>query len=183
MIMIGMSLAGNRHNNVACEKGFTLIEVLVTLFLLALLAGVASTAIDLSGERNARYEVKSVANLINALRDEAESTGRSFGLMIDDATYSVVEFDAEQGKWREIKNDRLGFTRTIHGSFVFEEGESGGWWSQQKRTIRKDFPQIAIYSSGEMTPFRLGYVLSQQTEPLFYIVSDGMSDSTWDIAR
>lgn len=77
--------------------GFTLIELIVTLFVVALVAGLAVPAIGRSGETiRARADVSRFAALLRHTREQAITARRPHDVLIDPAGQRVsVKTDAE----------------------------------------------------------------------------------------
>lgn len=166
-------------------RGFTLIEILLAMFVLALVAGLAAMAMDHSGERRARYQVKSLSELLNALVDEAESTGQTYGVVIEDHAYRVVVLDPVSKSWGAPSDQKLSKKVVLEDNreLSFTEGESVGWWEPRKLPVKTDTkdnaPQILILASGEMSAFRLSYTGGEGMAH-YVIESDGVAPVRWE---
>ncbi len=69
------SAAGNSaraaHRPPAADAGFTLLEILVTLVVMALLTGLVALALPSSGDEGARTEAQRLAALLDTAREQA----------------------------------------------------------------------------------------------------------------
>jgi prepilin-type N-terminal cleavage/methylation domain-containing protein len=82
----------------ANDRGFTLIEVLVVLALLALVAGVAVSGLRSVTKSDMRTSAVKMAGAMRYLFDRASTTGRIHRMVID----------FEQGRyWAEVSDDRF----------------------------------------------------------------------------
>jgi general secretion pathway protein H len=87
-----------RPNNFA--RGFTLLEMLVVLVIVAVMAGLAVFGMQDSPARKLQREANALAALINAAADEAVSRSLEIGLVIDARGYRFVFLDPETRRWQ-----------------------------------------------------------------------------------
>lgn len=103
--------------NSRLERGFTLLEVLITMALIGIAIGVATFQLS-SGTRPYEFKnaVKLLNNQANLVQEEAILQGKEFGLRfdvdstLDDATgqgyelytYRWLVFDAENSLWQNV---------------------------------------------------------------------------------
>jgi general secretion pathway protein H len=132
-------------------RGFTLMEILVVLVILAVLAGAVSLALaGAGGERTLAREAERAEALIAYACEQAELGGRTIGISVNQSGYRFSR--TEQEVWVPYKDGEL---RTRH------------WPAPMNATLRRDEtpvplgddfpdnPQALCYPSGELTPFRL----------------------------
>ncbi|HCY04990.1 MAG TPA: type II secretion system protein GspH, partial [Gammaproteobacteria bacterium] len=83
-----------------CAGGFTLIEVLVVVAIVAVLAGMVGTSFVGSG-RTQEMEgfAQRMAQRIELARDRALQRNREWGLFLDDDGYEFAEFDEATQTW------------------------------------------------------------------------------------
>lgn len=152
------------------ERGFTLIEILVVVIIIAIISGVALMSMSLIGDdRELDTERKRLATLIELAQDEAVMQGREFGLELMTSTYRFVEFDPFEFRWSEIQDDELFRLRQLPEGMEFE------LYVEDKRIILKNDPKLIedpdeagasltseayaphvfVFSSGETTSFEI----------------------------
>lgn len=152
------------------QRGFTLIEILVVVVIVATISGIALMSIGLIGDdRELDTERKRLATLIEVVQDEALMQGREFGLELMTSTYRFVEFDPFSSRWSEVVGDDLFRPRSLPEGMEFE------LYVEDKRVILendpKEFedpdetgmtlttktyaPHIFVFSSGESTAYEI----------------------------
>lgn len=152
------------------QRGFTLIEILVVVIIVATISGIALMSIGLIGDdRELDTERKRLATLMEVAQDEALMQGREFGLELMTSTYRFVEFDPFTSRWSEVMGDDLFRSRSLPEGMEFE------LYVEDKRVILendpKEFedpdesgmnlttetyaPHIFVFSSGESTAYEI----------------------------
>ncbi len=152
------------------QSGFTLIEILVVVIIVATISGIALMSIGLVGDdRELSTERKRLAALIEMVQDEATMQGREFGLELMNSTYRFVEFDPFTAQWSEVLGDDLLRLRELPEGMEFE------LYIEDKRVVLENDPQefedpdekttslgnetyaphIFVFSSGESTAYEI----------------------------
>lgn len=85
----------NRTNN-----GFSLIELLVVVFIIGISASMAVLYIDTSEER-LETEARKIYALLKYMRDDAIIKGKSFSMVIKDKEYSFARYT--DNKWQMLE--------------------------------------------------------------------------------
>ena len=152
--------------------GFTLLEVLVVLTILAVLTGTVMLAFTgADQEQNLRGAAERLAMRIELARQHALTRNREWGIYVEADTYHFAEFDPEQSIWVKQTGrpfDRPDLPALVSLSLDLEEFDSLPFDEND------DLPQILIFSSGEITPFRL--LLEPEWRALpWALTSDGLS--------
>lgn len=151
-------------------NGFTLIEILVVVIIIATISGIALLSMNLIGDdRELDTERKRLATLIELAQDEAMMQGREFGLELMTSTYRFVEFDPFTSEWSEILGDEIFRLRQLPEGMEFE------LYVEDKRIVLDNDPQqfedpedetmslaieiyaphVFLFSSGESTSFEI----------------------------
>lgn len=151
-------------------SGFTLIEILVVVIIIATIMGIALLSMNLiADDRELDTERKRLATLIELAQDEAMMQGREFGLELMRSTYRFVEFDPFASKWSEILGDEIFRLRQLPDGMEFE------LYVEDKRVVLDNDPQqfedpedegvslasetyaphLFLFSSGESTSFEI----------------------------
>jgi len=163
------------------QLGFTLIEILVVVIIIATISGIALMSIGLIGDdRDLDTERQRLASLIEVAQDEATLQGREFGLELMTSTYRFVEFDPFASQWSEIPGDDLFRLRQLPEGMEFElyveekrvvladdpkELEDPDA-QNMSRTAEKYAPHVFVFSSGELTAYEIRLRRPQQDQQL-----------------
>ena len=152
------------------DRGFTLIEILVVIVIVATVMSIAMLSFGILGnDRDLQTEAKRFAALTEVVQDEASMQGREFGIELMTAGYRFVEYDALTGQWADVPGDDILRLRGLPEDVEFE------LFLEDKRIVLDDdpspfddpdkdkgrsasdvyTPHLLIYSSGDATPFEL----------------------------
>ena len=154
-------------------KGFTLIEVLLVVALMAIMASTVVFSLPNSDRDEAEQQAKSLWLRLQLLNEEAMLSGRDFGLRIEPqkTRYYLQQLD-EKG-WQPLKLDRLPYETQMAASLTLEFNLGGSVWQDQDRLFSPSSlfddemfaefeeqkvlptPQVFVMSSGEVTPFSI----------------------------
>jgi len=163
---------GRANRAATTAAGFTLLEVLVVVFIVGILTGtviLGFTGAD--SEQDLKGAAQRLATRIELARQYALQRNREWGIYVHDDSYAFAEFDPETRKWVEregrpfVQNDlpnavRLRLTTEGVGELPFADA--------------KDVPNIAVFSSGEITPFTITIEPEWESIP-WEVTSDGLS--------
>lgn len=163
------------------ERGFTLIEILVAVTLIAIVLTVALLSINLvRDDRDLRNESERLVALLEAARDDAMFQGREFGLEAVRGGYRFVEYDPASEQWAEVPGDDFLTSWTLPEGLelTLEIEDKQIVLASEPAEIEYDprpgaapsryAPHLLIFSSGEMTPFRMR--ITRQSDRLFAVV-------------
>jgi general secretion pathway protein H len=143
-------------------SGFSLIELLVVIVILAITASmvVLGTATLKTGDP-AETESRRLAALLQFVAEEALVQGRDFGIEFFSDGYRFLSWDPDSRLWSVVEDEAALRRRTLPPDLelvlaldgrevvVEQEGRRGG---ADGETLA---PQVAVFSSGELTPFEL----------------------------
>ena len=103
------------------SRGFTLIEILVVVVIIATVVSIALLSITVGGDdTELDQERRRLASLIETIQDEAVLQGREFGIEFMVSSYRFVEFDPLVRQWSEIPGDDLYRLRRLPEGLEFE---------------------------------------------------------------
>jgi general secretion pathway protein H len=143
------------------SKGFTLVEILVVIVIMAVVISVTVLSVSSTGrDSQLDEESRRIEGLVGLLHERALLEGRDFGLRIEPAAYEFVVYDPRRDRWMMLDQEREFRHRDLPRGITFQlqldsqtvvikaidRNLSGG---------DKPNPQVAIAASGEGTPFRL----------------------------
>ena len=152
------------------RRGFTLIEILVVVIIIATISGIALLSMSIIGDdRELDTERKRLATLIEVAQDEALMQGREFGLELMISTYRFVEFDPFASQWSEIPGDELFRLRKLPEGMEFElyvedkhvlldnDAKEFKDPDEDRMSLAVDTyaPHVFIFSSGESTSYEI----------------------------
>ncbi|HEX7047499.1 MAG TPA: type II secretion system minor pseudopilin GspH [Gammaproteobacteria bacterium] len=163
-------------------RGFTLLEILIVVVLIAILTAAAINTINfVVDDADAETEARRVAALAGLAAEEALLTGREYGMRIDDESLQFLIFDDVTRQWQPLTEDNIFHPRPVPESLDFDlvlEGQAitlGDDSEEETGTDEDDLPeppQVMFLSSGQITPFTLT-VSERDAEP--------EENSTWTI--
>lgn len=163
-------------------SGFTLIEILVVVTIIAIVMSVAMLSLTLVGDdRDSRTEARRLASLLEVALDESIMQGREFGVELVSGGYRFVEYDRQTLQWAEIPGDDTLRPRNLPDGVVLE------LFMEDQRVVldeemaeityeddddtpspddRRYAPHVFVFSSGDVTPFRVHIARSNLEEPV-----------------
>ena len=162
----------------ARDCGFTLIEVLVVMVIMAIIAGVAVMSLGTLGRAPpAKHAAEQLSALADLAAQQAVMEGQQYGLLVNRHGYQFFVYDG--ARWQPVQDDEMFRARNLGNDVLFDlhlEGtpvklaktDSGSGTSDDassdKTADASDIgsdssqqpkPQIALLSSGEVTPFEI----------------------------
>jgi general secretion pathway protein H len=160
------------------DKGFTLIEILVVVAIVAIVTAVATLSLSLVGEdRDSRTEARRLASLLEVALDESILQGREFGIELMTGGYRFVEYDPQTLTWVELPFDETLRPRDL------PEGVTMELFVEDQRVVleeqaaelddpdedeadddRNFAPHVLVFSSGDVTPFEVHLSRSQMED-------------------
>lgn len=147
------------------SRGFTLVEILVVVVIMAVVVSLAVLSIGVTGrDSQLDEESRRVKSLVDLLHERALLEGRDFGLRIEPTAYEFAVYDVNTSRWLTVVGEpefrRRELPAGVH--FVLELDSQVVVLKPIDRTFASDLPpappQLAIAASGEGTPFRLTLV-------------------------
>ncbi len=184
-----------RHStSLRSGAGFTLIEVLLVVFLGAIISSlVVISANVIRDDRDVELEAQRLASLVELVAEEAELQGRDFGLEFIRQGYRFVEYDPFFDTWAEIVGDDTLRPRSLPEDFEFQlvvedkiielddvvadTGDGNKDDEEERRDsplLEKYAPHTMILSSGDLSPFEIRIIrLSDDAEALLRVLPTG----------
>jgi general secretion pathway protein H len=130
--------------------GFTLIEILVVVAIIAVIAAAALLSVDLAGgERAVESEARRLLELTRLACERAATTGRDYGLQVGGDRYA---FSRVQGAaWRVEPEGELR-ERVLPDGLRLELERVGHAVDTDDEHAREQ-PAVVCAANGELTPF------------------------------
>lgn len=140
------------------SRGFSLIELLVVVFIIGLFAGTAVLSLNVVGvDRELEREALRLQSLLDTLMDEAVLQTRDYGVLFTNSGYRFFVYDYQSLSWLEPVGDEflrerrltepLAMTLFLEDREVVLDSEYEPVFGQQPQ------PQVVLLASGEITPF------------------------------
>jgi general secretion pathway protein H len=144
------------------SKGFTLVEILVVVVIMAIAVSLAVLSVGVTGrDSQLDEESRRIEGLVGLLHERALLEGRDFGLRIEPAAYEFVVYEPRRDRWMTLDQEQEFRHRNLPKglSFQLQLDSQVVVIKPIDRNLSSDVappgPQIAIAASGEGTPFRL----------------------------
>jgi general secretion pathway protein H len=145
-------------------NGFTLLELAIVAFIIALMAAVAIVAI---GTERRDEELVKEAERLDALfdyvREQAELQTRDYGLLLSRTGYSFVVFDVIADQWRPAGEDDALRERkfpdgilpsvVVEGRPIILDKKRND--DEKKKEIEDFTPQLMVFANGDLTSFEV----------------------------
>jgi general secretion pathway protein H len=139
-------------------KGFTLVEILVVLVIMAVVISLTVLSVSATGrDSQLDEESRRIEGLVGLLHERALLEGRDFGLRIEPAAYEFVVYDQRRDRWLLLDQEREFRHRELPKGVSFQlqlDSQTVVIKPVDRNLTSGDppNPQVAI---GEGTPFRL----------------------------
>ena len=166
------------------SKGFTLVEILVVLVIIAVIISITVLSMHVTGrDPQIDDESRRISALIDLLHERALLEGRDFGLRIEPAAYEFVVYDPRRDLWLTFDQEREFRHRSLPKgvSFQLELDSQVVVLKDIDHGLSNDTPpprpQVAIAASGDETPFRLT-VLREGTQAQASVSGDALGKTT-----
>jgi general secretion pathway protein H len=143
------------------SKGFTLVEILVVIVIMAVVISITVLSVSSTGrDSQLDEESRRIEGLVGLLHERALLEGRDFGLRIEPAAYEFVVYDPRRDRWMMLDQEREFRHRELPKGITFQlqlDSQTVVIKAVDRNLTGGDppGPQVAIAASGEGTPFRL----------------------------
>lgn len=158
------------------KAGFTLIEVLIVVAIVAVLAGMVGTSFVGSGQTQAMQGFAyRMAQRVELARDRALQRNREWGLYLEADAYEFAEFNETTQMWEPYTLrpfNTEAYTAQVEMSAEIEE------YQGQVETEEELLPDLILFSSGEVTPFKITMKHIAIPELIWVLESDGFTRTT-----
>jgi general secretion pathway protein H len=161
------------------SKGFTLIEILVVMLIIAAVISLTVLSVNATGrDSQLDEESRRIEGLVGLLHERALLEGRDFGLRIEPAAYEFVTYDGRHNRWLLMDQEREFRHRELPKGISFQlqlDSQTVVIKAIDRNLTSGDppGPQVAIAASGEGTPFRL-ILLRDATQAKTVVDGDAM---------
>jgi general secretion pathway protein H len=172
-------MGSNDARSATRAAGFTLIEILVVVVIMAIVISMAVLSINTTGrDQQLDQESMRIEGLLNLLHDRALVEGRDFGMRVQPGAYEFVYYDGIRGRWMRFDQEREFRHRELPKGVSFQltlDSVKVVLKPPDPDLVKDDTapppPQIAVAASGDSSPFRLT-LTREQTNATATVTSD-----------
>jgi general secretion pathway protein H len=156
------------------NAGFTLIEVLVVIFIISIVTSVALLSLSRNENRQLESFANEFAQIMTLAEEQAMLQPSVLGLSFNDHSFqfsvyqSAVEGEEKKHAWAPLQDNLLG-SHVIPNSIQLSvklDGKSAPSSGEEENTM--NVPQIIISTNGDVTPFTI-YVSKKGQKPRYAI--------------
>ena len=164
------------HAQYYLQTGFTLIEILVVLFIVSIMSGlVVANLPSFTRTQDFDTEARRLEVLLGMAREHAIVQAVEMGFTVEDDGYSFYYYDEIAQSWAQMQQAPFG-VRKLPETITLSLEIVGKGFSLADNEDAKG-PTLLLLSSGETTPFELEIL--QQPDLSKRLQSDGYSDIEW----
>jgi general secretion pathway protein H len=164
------------------RAGFTLIEILVVIVIIAVVTSIAVLSVGVLGkDRGLETEGDRYTDVAAAAMEQAQLEGRDFGIRFAASRYEVLTYVTRRQRWESVPDDRLYAVHELPTGVLAQleiEGKPIVFAEDKPGEVR--LPQVLLYSSGDVSPYRLS--LGREGSEDTWSV-DGDADGTLKVTR
>lgn len=160
------------------SRGYTLIEILIVLFIISIVASVALLSISRNDNRQLESFANDLTQILSLAEEQAMLQPAVIGLALNEDSYQFASFDAvakeKKTAWIPLQDTILGKHGIPRGIQIDVEVD-GNRLSIENAV--KNIPQIIISTNGDITPFTI-YVSKSGEKPRYMIRGDADGNVT-----
>jgi general secretion pathway protein H len=178
------------HHSSRRESGFTLLELMMVVFVVGIMASLTVMSIGGNPEREFRRDVARIQQLLVMAQDEAPAAGEEIGFWIDPdgKSYNFLYFEEKKLVWKPLKKE--GFTKhetpAQYQLSLEMSGDPVDIAALYKEIYKLDeklgddekdsgpIPWVVFFSDGQYTPFRLWVRNPYVKEFVYVLEGDGL---------
>jgi general secretion pathway protein H len=103
------------------SRGFTLVEILVVVVIMAVIISLAVLSMGVTGrDAGLDDETRRILGLMSLLHERALLEGRDFGMRLEPTAYEFVVYDPYKDQWQPMNQDREFRHRELQKGMSFQ---------------------------------------------------------------
>ena len=136
-------------------RGFTLVEILVVVTIIAVVTAGIVLSVSVTGrDRDLERESDRLLALFNYVREQAELQTREYGIMFQDDGYEFLTYDLRRAGWRSVfEDDALRARRLPDGLGFRLSVDARPVVLNRPKDAKDKTPQVMIFSNGDLSTF------------------------------
>jgi general secretion pathway protein H len=157
------------------HRGFTLLEILIVLFIISIMTGLTLVNLpQFAQTSDFDSEVDRLKVVIEMLRDESLVQANEYGFRPDKNHYYFYIYNEVKQSW-ELLDEKPFASRELPDNIRLSLRVEGGDFEDDEQ----EAPPVLILSSGEITPFELEIKSYSDRNLVRTLESDGYGDISW----
>ena len=167
--------------------GFTLLEILVVLFIVSILSGLVVVNLPSTiGQSETEDAVRRLHIVMNRALASAERDSVEHGVLLDQRGYQILTFDPILLDWQTSSVQEHAYTEfpaTFKPFLSLEASDAPTLGANQSSSEEEDEaqPQILLLSSGETSIFTLTF--DDASGASFKISGSGFGETSFDVVK
>ena len=147
--------AARRRARTRRQRGFTLVEILVVVTIIAVVTAGIILSVSVTGrDRDLERESDRLLALFKYVREQAELQTREYGIMFQDDGYEFLTYDTRRDTWRSVfEDDALRARRLPDGLGFRLSVDARPVVLNRPKDAKDKTPQVMIFSNGDLSTF------------------------------
>lgn len=153
-------------------QGYTLIEILVVLFIVSIVASVALLTISHNENKQLQMFANDLAQTVVLAKEQAMLEPTVLGVRFTDDSFNFLNYDPAAADKKNIWHLRQD---TILGKREIPKNIELSVEIKQEKNLTENIPQVIISTNGDLTPFKI-FVGKKGKKPRYVII--GQADGS-----